>query len=96
MKCRTANKNFSALLDATLTPAVADVVRDHLRSCDACAAAWEASRRARSSVTWAPGPRCGWQTLRPNTIYKEGGSFDGCASHGQCYLCSCRRCWSWA
>jgi len=46
MKCRTAKKNFSALLDDELAPAVADAVREHLRICDACAAAWEAMRAA--------------------------------------------------
>jgi len=42
MKCRTARKNFSALLDGEVAPAVAEAVREHLRTCKACAAAWEA------------------------------------------------------
>ena len=42
MKCATARKNLSALLDGALEPGLADAVRRHLGTCGACAAAYEA------------------------------------------------------
>jgi len=50
MKCRTAKKNFSALLDDEVAPAVADAVREHVRTCEACAAVWEAMRAANADA----------------------------------------------
>ena len=46
MKCGSVRRNLSALLDDELEQAVAEAVREHLRTCEACAAALEAVRAA--------------------------------------------------
>lgn len=46
MKCTTARKSLSALLDGALDGATADAVRGHIEACSACAVAHEAMRSA--------------------------------------------------